>query len=61
MLSSVLFLALTASAGWFAFRGFSRVRRNIFLGKDEIISGDSSLRWKNMFLVALGQQKMFKN
>ena len=61
MLSSVLFLALTVSAGWFAFRGFSRVRRNILLGKDEIISGDSSLRWKNMFLVALGQQKMFKN
>ncbi|MFM8372390.1 MAG: Fe-S oxidoreductase, partial [Bacteroidota bacterium] len=61
MLSSVLFLALTASAGWFAFRGFSRVRRNILLGKEELISGDSSLRWKNMFLVALGQQKMFKN
>jgi heterodisulfide reductase subunit C len=61
MLSSVLFLVLTASAGWFAFRGFSRVRRNILLGKDELVSGDASLRWKNMFLVALGQQKMFKN
>lgn len=61
MLSSVLFLVLTASTGWFAFRGFSRVRRNILLGKDELVSGDASLRWKNMFLVALGQQKMFKN
>lgn len=61
MLSSVLFLVLTASIGWFAFRGFSRVRRNILLGKDELITGDASLRWKNMFLVALGQQKMFKN
>jgi heterodisulfide reductase subunit C len=61
MLSSVLFLILTASTGWFAFRGFSRVRRNILLGKDELVSGDASLRWKNMFLVALGQQKMFKN
>ncbi len=61
MLSSVLFLILTASTSWFAFRGFSRVRRNILLGKDELVSGDASLRWKNMFLVALGQQKMFKN
>lgn len=61
MLSSVLFLTLTTAAGWFSFKGFSRVRRNILLGKEERITGDASVRWKNMLLVALGQQKMFKN
>ncbi len=30
------------------------------MGKQEEVSGDSSLRWKNVLLVAFGQQKMFK-
>lgn len=37
------------------------MRRNILLGKDEASTGDSGQRWRNVFLVALGQQKMFKN
>jgi hypothetical protein len=36
------------------------VYRNIKLGKDEEISGDSSWRLKNVLLVAFGQKKMFK-
>jgi ferredoxin len=60
MLTSVFFILLTAAAGYFAWKGFARVRRNILLGKDETISGDTSARWRRVLLVALGQQKMFK-
>lgn len=61
MLQSLLFLALSGVAGWFSWKGFSRIRRNILLGKDEKIGGDASARWKNVLLVALGQKKMFNN
>ncbi len=61
MLSSILFLILTAVSGWFAFKGFSRIRRNIMLGKQDPTTGDTAQRWKNVLLVAFGQQKMFKN
>ena len=61
MIQSVLFIGIAAVAVWFAGRGFSRVRRNILLGKDEVINDRKDERWKNMFLVAFGQQKMFQN
>jgi len=35
-----------------------QIRRNIFLGKDEIIDDNKPLRWKTMAKVALGQSKM---
>lgn len=61
MLQSVLFILVASTAGWIAYRGFSRVRRNILLGKEEVIQDHPGLRWKNMLLVAFGQQKMFQN
>jgi len=61
MLQSLLFLLVTGAASWFAWKGFSRVWRNIHLGKPEKISGDRGQRWRNVLLVAMGQQKMFKN
>ncbi|MEZ4926972.1 MAG: (Fe-S)-binding protein [Saprospiraceae bacterium] len=61
MLQSILFLIVAGVSGWFAFKGFSRVWRNIQLGKAEPTTGDRSQRWRNVLLVALGQQKMFKN
>ena len=36
-----------------------KIRRNILLGKEHSVEGDSSERMKTMLLVALGQQKMF--
>ena len=36
------------------------MRRNILLGRDEDLTGNSSQRWKNMLLLAVGQKKMFK-
>ncbi len=61
MLQSILFLVVAAASGWFALKGFSRVRRNIMLGKAEPTTGDSTQRWRNVLLIAFGQQKMFKN
>ncbi len=61
MLQSLIFLLVTGLSGWFAYRGFSRVWRNIHLGKAEATHGNTAERWKNVLLVALGQQKMFKN
>ena len=38
-----------------------QIRRNIYLGKAEDLSDQSSKRWRNILLLALGQKKMFKN
>ena len=61
MLQSVIFILVVAAAGWLAWAGFRRVRRNIFLGKPERINGQAGLRWMRVLLVAFGQKKMFKN
>lgn len=61
MLQSILFLAVVVIAGRFAWKGFNRIRQNILLGKAEPVEGDRTARWRNVLLVALGQQKMFKN
>ncbi len=60
MLQSLLFLVVSALALGYAFRQFAQIRASILLGSDEAITGPSKQRWKNMLLVALGQQKMFK-
>ena len=59
MIQQIVFIAVTVLAFGLAWRGFSRVGRNIHLGQDERISGDSGQRWRNVLLVAFGQQKMF--
>ena len=61
MLQSIIFLAVLLGTGWFAWKGYRRIWQNIHLGRAQALSGDTGQRWRNMFLVALGQQKMFKN
>ncbi len=61
MIQSILFILVAGISGWFTWKGFTRVRRNIMLGKAESTTGDRGQRWKNVLLIALGQQKMFKN
>ncbi len=61
MLSTILFIIVSIVAFGYAARQFSRLIENIRLGKPEIIPGETGQRWRNMLLVALGQQKMFKN
>jgi heterodisulfide reductase subunit C len=57
----ILFAACVAFAGWLFAKNIMQVRRNILLGKDEDLSDNKPLRWKNLMLLALGQKKMFKN
>ena len=57
----LLFALLLASGGWLFTRNMLRIRKLILAGRKEDFSDQSSLRWKNVFLLALGQKKMFKN
>ncbi len=59
-LSQIIFILLTLLVFYFAFKQFGAIVKNINLGKSEVISGDTAWRWKNVFLVAFGQKKMFK-
>lgn len=57
-LPNILFaIILIAGIGFFA-KNVKRLSRNIKLGKDVDVSDNSSLRWKNMAKIALGQTKM---
>lgn len=59
-LSIIIFTIVTLIAFSWAGKQFYRIWKNINLGKPEKISGDVSLRRRNVLLVAFGQQKMFK-
>jgi len=60
MIQQLLFILVAAVGFFFAFKNFSKIRRNIRLGKEREITGDTSRRWRNVALVAFGQKKMFK-
>lgn len=60
-LPQVLFVLLTGYAIWLFAKNIAQIKRNIFLGKAEDISDNPALRWKNVFLLAFGQKKMFRN
>src|SRR5882757_3929464 len=57
----ILFIACAGVATWLFSKNIMQIRRNILLGKDEDLSDNKSLRWKNLALLALGQKKMFRN
>lgn len=60
-LPQLLFILLATGAGFLFAGNILQIRKNILLGKDEDLTDQPSLRWKNMLLVALGQKKMFRN
>ncbi|MEZ5046915.1 MAG: (Fe-S)-binding protein [Chitinophagaceae bacterium] len=60
LFQQLLFLILSATAIFFFIKKIKTIRRNILLGKDIDLNDQANLRWKNMFLNALGQKKMFK-
>ncbi len=60
MIQQILFAVVTIGAFVYAGKQFMKIRRNILLGKDEEITGDTGERWKNVMLIAFGQKKMFK-
>ncbi len=59
-ISQVLFTIVFLIVLYFGKKWYTRVYRNIMLGKPEAIEGDEGKRMKNMLLVAFGQKKMFK-
>ncbi|MEI7734700.1 MAG: (Fe-S)-binding protein [Ferruginibacter sp.] len=61
ILQQILFVLLAGSASWLFAKNIMQIRRNILLGKEEDLSDNASLRWRNLILLALGQKKMFKN
>lgn len=61
LIQQILFIAITAAAIWFFSKKVKEIRRNILLGKDEDFTDRPQERWKNVFLLAFGQKKMFKN
>ena len=60
MLQQIAFALLTVTCSYWAFKQFSKIRRNILLGKDEDLTDQEGKRWKNVLLIAFGQKKMFK-
>ena len=61
MIQQILFIMVFLGASLYAFKNFSKLRRNILLGREKEITGNTSERLKNVALVAFGQKKMFKN
>jgi heterodisulfide reductase subunit C len=59
-MQQIIFILVATAALGLAYKQFMILRRNILLGKDEIIEGDSAERWRNVLLIALGQKKMFE-
>ncbi len=59
-MQQLVFLLLLAAVGYFSFREYSKIIRNIRLGKDDDYPLDKSQSLKNVLLVAFGQKKMFK-
>jgi heterodisulfide reductase subunit C len=60
-LPQIIFIIMTAAAIWLFRKNILQIRRNILLGKEEAMEGDVKARWRNVFLLALGQKKMFRN
>ncbi|OYU55322.1 MAG: Fe-S oxidoreductase [Chitinophagaceae bacterium BSSC1] len=61
LLPQILFLVLTLVSVWLFSKKAIEIKRNIFLGKPEDLNNHPQERWRNLFLLALGQKKMFKN
>ena len=54
-------MVLSAFAIYLFAKKAKEIKRNIFLGKDDLKNNHYTIRWNNLLLLALGQKKMFKN
>lgn len=59
IISQIAFLIALSTAGYFAYKSFVRIKRNIFLGKKFSSQVHLPTAIKNMALFAFGQKKMF--
>ncbi|MCC6816886.1 MAG: (Fe-S)-binding protein [Saprospiraceae bacterium] len=60
MIPILIFCVLSFLVFRKAFQRFNRIYQNIQIGRPEHLEGRTSERFKNMFLFALGQKKMFE-
>ncbi len=61
ILQEILFILVIVIASWLFARNIKDIRRNINLGRDEDFNDHPGQRWRNVFLLAFGQKKMFRN
>jgi heterodisulfide reductase subunit C len=60
MVQQILFVLLSVAAIWLFTKKARQIIRNINLGHAEDLSDQPARRWKNVLLLALGQQRMFR-
>jgi len=60
-ISSIIFILLTVIAFYIFAKKLGTIKRNIHLGRSIELNDQPLARWKNVFLLALGQKKMFRN
>ena len=60
-ISGIIFLILSVIAFYFFGKKILTIKRNIHLGRAVELNDQPIARWKNVFLLALGQKKMFRN
>lgn len=60
-IGQIAFILLAGFSLWLFTKNIIRIRKNIFLGRAEDLSDNKPARWRNVFLLALGQKKMFRN
>ena len=60
-ISGIIFLVLSVIAFFSFTKKLLQIKRNINLGRPVEINDQPIERWKNVFLLALGQKKMFRN
>lgn len=56
----VLFVLLSAVSFFLFYKKAVQIRKNINLGRDELINDNKAARWNNVLLLAFGQKKMFQ-
>ncbi len=56
-----LFVLIAIAGSWLFARNINQIKKNILMGRDKDLSDNPLARWKNVFLLALGQKKMFRN
>lgn len=60
LIQQIVFLIVLIVSIYIIRKRILLIRHNILLGKKNEIQDNTDQRWKNVFLVALGQRKMFK-
>src|SRR5688572_17388259 len=61
IVQQVLFIIITVLAIYLFSKKAREIWRNIKLGREEDLSDNPGIRWRNVLLVAFGQKKMFRN